>query len=466
MGDEMGKDIETAYRKDFGFIPVPKRLQYNVEKPFHFGLPLNIAFGAASTFTVMNLYWCQPLLIELSKDFNISYEEVSRLAILLQLYATGLLFLTPLGDLVRRRQLILILIFVAASLTIGLSVTTSFAAFSALSYLVGVVTVTPQVLIPLAADLAPPARRASAMSIVLAGLLLGILLARVLSGVIGEFVSWRAVYYLAIGVQYFVMVACYWVVPDYPAKNKHLTYFDILRSMATRIGSMASFTNFWVTLTFLLGDDPYNYSTLVIGLFGLIGIAAVAMGPVLGMAIDGLVPWYATLFSIFMLACSHAVYTGAAGLSVAAVIITTVGIDTFRQMLEVSMATRIFGIAPEARARLNAVYILSLFIGQVMGTSVGTQVFVAHGWRASGALSMAFCAWMFFILLLRGPHCDNKTWFGYQGGIEPRKSVVDSAREHPMTIDEKKDDVETESREKEELPEVGSTLNEKERTNV
>ncbi|KAF8895775.1 major facilitator superfamily domain-containing protein [Mucidula mucida] len=457
MSDEMR---EETYRRDFGFIPVPKRLQYNVEKPLHFGLPLNIAFGAASTFAIMNLYWCQPLLIELSKDFNSSNSST--------------------------RRLILILIFVAASLTIGLSVTRSFAAFSTLSYLVGVVTVTPQVLIPLAADLAPPARRASAMSIVLAGLLLGILLARVLSGIIGEFSSWRAVYYLAIGVQYFVMAACYWVVPDYPAKNQHLTYLDILRSMAKyavteplliqacliSIGSMASFTNFWVTLTFLLGDDPYHYSTsvesLVIGLFGLIGIAAVAMGPVLGIAIDGLVPWYATLFSIFMLACSHAVYTGAAGLSVAAVIITTVGIDTFRQMLEVSMATRIFGIAPEARARLNAVYILSLFIGQVMGTSVGTQVFVAHGWRASGALSMAFCAWMFFILLLRGPHCDNKTWFGYQGGIEPRKSVVDISRDRaPMTIDEKKDNVETgSSREKEDLPERGNSLNEKEFTDV
>ncbi|KAF8992970.1 hypothetical protein BDZ89DRAFT_1186138, partial [Hymenopellis radicata] len=205
--------------KDFGFIPVPKRLQYNVEKPFHFGLPLNIAFGAASTFTVMNLYWCQPLLIELSKDFNISYEEVPGWLSLLQLYATGLLFLTPLGDLVRRRQLILILIFVAASLTIGLSVTTSFRRILR-TFVPGRCshrhTPSPH---PTRRRPRPTRARASAMSIVLAGLLLGILLARVLSGVIGEFVSWRAVYYLAIGVQYFVMVACYWVVPDYPART-------------------------------------------------------------------------------------------------------------------------------------------------------------------------------------------------------------------------------------------------------
>ena len=121
------------------------------------------------------------------------------------------------------------------------------------------------------------------MSIVLAGLLLGILLARVLAGVIGEFTSWRAVYYLAVGVQFTVLVGCYLVVPDYPPKNKHLTYWDILKSMLKyavteplliqscliSIGSMASFTNFWVTLTFLLGGEPYNYSTCVLSIFPL-----------------------------------------------------------------------------------------------------------------------------------------------------------------------------------------------------
>lgn len=254
----------------------------------------------------------------------------------------------------------------------------------------GVTAVTAQVLMPLTADLAPPERRASAISLVLAGLLLGILLARVLAGVIGEFAGWRAVYYFAVALQFAVFISSWLVIPDYPQKNKGLTYPRILLSMAKfavteplliqscliSFGSMASFTNFWVTLTFLLGDEPYHYSTcaqshlkrrttnitrsLIIGLFGLIGIAAVAMGPVLGRLIDGLVPWYATLLSILALGLSHAIYTIGAGLHIAPVILTTVGIDTFRQMLEVSMATRIFGIAPDARARLNAIYIVSV----------------------------------------------------------------------------------------------------------
>lgn len=190
-------------------------------------------------------------------------------------YAVGLLLISPLGDLVRRRPLLLLLTFLSASLTIGLPLTHTVPSFEAISFLVGVVTVVPQILIPLAADLAPPERRASAISIVLSGLLFGILLARVLSGIIAEFTTWRVVYYLAIGLQYTMLGAMYFVLPDYPARNTGLTYFGILLSMGkyaatepllqqavlVNIATMGMFSSFWVTLTFLLGGPPYHYNT-------------------------------------------------------------------------------------------------------------------------------------------------------------------------------------------------------------
>ena len=190
-------------------------------------------------------------------------------------YAVGLLCICPLGDLVRRRPLILLLTFLSASFTIGLSVTSSLPVFEALSFLVGICSGVPQILMPLAVDLAPPERRASCLSIILAGLMLGVLIARVLSGIVAEFAAWRTVYYIAIGVQYVLTAALYWVIPDYPRKNRGETYWGILRSMAKyavtepllvqavliSIPSSACFTNWWVTLTFLLGGPPYNYST-------------------------------------------------------------------------------------------------------------------------------------------------------------------------------------------------------------
>lgn len=177
----------------------------------------------------------------------------------------------------------LLLVSLSGSLSIGLAVTRSLIVFSALTFLVGVVTVTPQVLIPFAADLAPPHRRASAISIVLSGLLFGVLLARVLAGVIAQFTSWRVVYYLAIGVQAFILALLYTVLPDWPAKNKGagVSYFGILKSMARyavtepvliqasimQFASSACFSNFWVTLTFLLGGPPYHYSTYGVSAF-------------------------------------------------------------------------------------------------------------------------------------------------------------------------------------------------------
>ena len=121
-------------------------------------------------------------------------------------------------------------------------------------------SVVPQILMPFAVDLAPPERRASALSIVLSGLLFGVLLARVLAGVIANFATWRIVYWLAFGLQVFVLGTLYFMLPDWPAKNEHLTYWKILYTMAkyavtepllvqavlVNMASMACFTNFWV----------------------------------------------------------------------------------------------------------------------------------------------------------------------------------------------------------------------------
>ncbi|KAG6835217.1 hypothetical protein H0H93_003861, partial [Arthromyces matolae] len=193
------------------------------------------------------------------------------------------------------------------------------------------------ILLPLAADLAPPESQATAISVVLAGLHFGILIARVLAGIVAEYTTWRAVYYLSVGVQYLVVLGTYLMIPDYPAKNKGLTYWDILCSMAKFtvteptlvqgclicIPSMACFTNFWVTLTFLLGGNPYNYSTIAV-----------------------MLPF-------------QAIQVGAGGVNIGPVIITAFSIDIFRQLLQVAISTSVFKIAGNARARLNAVLVIS-----------------------------------------------------------------------------------------------------------
>ncbi|KAF9474595.1 MFS general substrate transporter [Pholiota conissans] len=417
--------------KDFFVLPIPRRLQYSPEKPFVFGLAMNWGLSFAATFLISNLYYCQPLLIQMAKTFDVSYEEVSKIATLIQTgFAVGIFFILPLGDLVRRRQLLLLLIFTTASLTIGLATVKTLQGFQILSFLLGVANASPQILVPLAADLAPPGRRGFAYSIVLIGMIGGQLLARVLAGVIAEFASWRVVYYMAIGAQYFIVVMCYFIIPDYPAKNKNMTYPAILLSMLKfafteplmvqielmAIATSACFAAYWVTLTFLLGGPPYNYSTLVIGLFGLLGLSGMAMGPLVGRVIDRFAAWYGILIGSILLLVFQSVQTAAGGISIVAVIVACIGLDGVRQVQNVSIVTCMFSIDMAAASRLNALFVLSYYIGQLTGTSVGTTVFVEHGWRACALLGMALYGFQVFILLLRGPHCSRKTWFGYEGG--------------------------------------------------
>lgn len=106
--------------KDFGFLPIPRRLQWDLDNPPEFTLVLNLIFGFASTFTVASLYYVQPILPELALRFDVSYDEVVNVPTLLQAgYAVGLLLITPLGDLVRRRQLLLLLISAASICTMS-----------------------------------------------------------------------------------------------------------------------------------------------------------------------------------------------------------------------------------------------------------------------------------------------------------------------------------------------------------
>lgn len=160
-------------------------------------------------------------------------------------------------------------------LSIPLAFTSNIVVFEIFSFFVGLVTVVPQVIAPLSVDLAPPERRAFSISIIWAGLTLGTLVGRALSGIVAQFITWRAVFYIAFGSQFALVGMLYWVLPDYPPKNNKETYLSVLRSMARytvtepllgqaiviNLVSSACFTNFNVTLTFLLGGPPFNFST-------------------------------------------------------------------------------------------------------------------------------------------------------------------------------------------------------------
>ncbi|ETS84653.1 hypothetical protein PFICI_02678 [Pestalotiopsis fici W106-1] len=418
---------------------IPKRCRYDPDNPPQFSLPMNMLMGLAGTFTVANLYYPQPILNILAHDFNVSFETASNVATLSQAgYAVGLLFVCPLGDKVRRRPFVLTLIWATATVWLGLCLTNNFNAFIGLSFICGVGTVTPQLMLPLVGDLAPPHRRASSLSIVVSGLALGMLIARVLSGILANFTSWRNIYWLAFGAQYMILILLFFFLPDYPAKDPGLPYFQLLWDIITMVVKeplllqacltgyllSAAFTSFWTTLTFLLASPPYNYSSLEIGFFAFIGIAVITLGPLWSRLItDRFVPLFSVILGLSLEFVGIVIGTFIGKFTVAGPIVQAITMDTGANFAHTANRTNVYThLDPKKRNRVNTAYMVFSFAGQLTGTAVGNRLYARGGWTWSGGCNIAFIGFAIVLCFLRGPH--EKGLVGWGGGWSVRKDVA------------------------------------------
>ena len=420
---------------------IPPNCRWQPDNPPKFSMPLNILFAFAGAFTVANLYYNHPILNVLAHDFNVPYDKVSLIPTVAQVgYALGLFFLCPLGDLLKRRPFVLSLVLFTATLTIGLCLTQSFVAFCVIQAIIGFTTVTPQLMLPLVGDLAPPNKRAAALSVVVSGFVLGILVARLLSGIMATFVSWRYVYWLSVGLQYIIFLLLWAFMPDYPATNKKLNYLKMLWSMLVMLVShpvllqaslvsffiSSTFTSFWTVLTFLLTGPPYHYDSVTVGLFALIGIATMFLTPLYGRyVIDRFVPWFSVILGMSwcLLGICLGAYTGT--FTVAGPILQAWFLDLGVQTSQVANRSSIYALEPKARNRVNTVFMVFVFFGQLMGTSVGSQIYTRHGWAASQSFSVAAIGCAFLVNAARGPW-ENR-WVGWRGGLSIFKKEKNSA---------------------------------------
>jgi len=255
-------------------------------------------------------------------------------------------------------------------------------------------------MLPLVGDYAPAHRKASSISIVVSGLMLGMLVARLLSGIVSNETDWRNIYWFSFGAQHLLLVALYFFMPDYPSTNPNgLNYLRMLWSIVYMFFTepllvqvclitacmSACFTAFWTTLTFLLSSPPYNYSSLTIGLFSLIGIASIAGGPVYGRLVtDRYVPWMSSLLGQIAAFTGITISTFTGKFTVAGPVIQAVTVDVGIQMAQTANRAAIYSINPKARNRLNTAYMVMAFVGQLSGTAIGNRLYHAGGWTWSG----------------------------------------------------------------------------------
>jgi predicted MFS family arabinose efflux permease len=359
--------------------------------------------AVATGAVVANLYYAQPVLHLVARDFHSGSGLASLIITATQVgYAVGLLLIVPLGDLYPRRLLVVRIFGVAALALVACALAPDIWIFGLASVAVGAASVAGQVMIPFAADLAPAERRGRVVAQIMTGLLMGILLARTVSGLVAQLAGWRAIYWFS-AVLMLVFAAVLWrALPDEGARP-HQRYLGLVGSSLRLLVDepvlrrrawhgacgFACFSVLWTTIAFLLSASPYHYSSVVIGLFGLVGAGGILAANTAGKLADTDRSASATLVAGVLL-------TGAFGLlwfghsSLAALIAGIVVLDIGTQGMQITNQAIIYALRPDARSRINSAYMVCYFIGGAVGSVTAGIVFGADGWSGVCLLGAGF----------------------------------------------------------------------------
>lgn len=350
---------------------------------------MSIACAASAA----NLYYSQPLLEQISRFFNVSSSTIGVAAMLIQIgYAIGLVFLVPLGDIKERRFLIMIMLFCSAIALIFISISFNIWWLVFSSLLVGLTSITPMLIVPLAAHLAKPTEKGKVIGSVMSGLLIGILLSRVFSGIIGSFLGWQVVYRIAAVMMLLLILAFKLWLPK-AAPDSSMSYKELLQSLigllrnqailieASLIGAMmfGTFSIFWTTLSFLLKSSVYNLGAKAAGMFGLVGIVGALAASVVGRIADKRSPSFTLTIAIILSFLSYICFLFL-GYKMWGLIVGVILLDLGIQSGQISNQARINTLDAVARSRNNAIYMTFYFLGGALGSWLGTFFWRLFGW--------------------------------------------------------------------------------------
>ncbi|HVW96370.1 MAG TPA: MFS transporter [Mucilaginibacter sp.] len=346
----------------------------------------------ATALIVANLYYNQPLLEDIARTYHATRAKAGRVSMFTQMgYATGMLFLAPLADMVKRKRLMLVVFaFIFLSLIIT-ALSPSINLLIIASFFLGAASMIPQLLVPMAAHLAKPAERGKKIGVIMSGLLIGILLSRTFSGYIGDYFGWRAVYYIAAGITVvmWLMIGIFLpeVEPEYKGTYRKLmaSLADLIRQepglrLAALRGALcfACFSAFWTTIVFLLKQN-FNLGSDVAGEFGLVGAFGALAAGLMGRLSDKTDAYKLSGFTLLLILVSFVIFYFSAH-SMAGLIIGVIILDMGVQATHISNQSIIFALRPEARNRINTIYMVTYFIGGSVGTFFATQLWKNYQW--------------------------------------------------------------------------------------
>ncbi|XXS92907.1 MFS transporter [Sorangium sp. So ce362] len=367
--------------------------------------------AAASGATVANLYYNQPLLGDIGRELGASGGSLGLVPTMTQVgYAAGMLLLVPLGDSHERRRLIVVMAALASLALLGAALAPDLPWLIAASFAVGITSVVPQLLLPFAAQLAPDEQRGRVVGMVMSGLLIGILLSRTVAGFVGTQLGWRAMFWMAAGLMLAQGPILRLALPAQPPVAA-MSYPELLGSLGrlartepvlrlhSALGALTfgAFSAFWATLALYLQSMPERHGPQVAGLFGLVGVAGAAAAPLVGRYADVRGDRWINALAIGVLLGSFGVLFGL-GSWLWGIALGVVLLDLGAQANQISNQARVYSLRPEARSRMNTIYMTTYFVGGAAGAWLGTAAWTRWGWlgvcAAGGAMSATALVWL------------------------------------------------------------------------
>ena len=352
-----------------------------------------------------NAYYIHPIIGEVARDFEISEARIGIVPALNQLaLALGILLLLPLGDIYSNRRLCIIFVSGQTLCMLGMALADGLALFTLASTLLGFVTIAPYLIPAFASKRVAPARLGQVTALLTAGVLFGILVARVGAGLVAEHADWRIIYWAAFALMVMVTLALPLVMKSELATSKqpggsyarliasvfHLAreHRDMRISALIQGLNFASFTATWLALALHLTSDAMGYGTDVVGY--LAGIAAISIfsTPRLGRWADRIGARRARLIvSVVQIAGVSLLYP--LGFHVLTLLVPLLIINMVGPSIDVTGRMTFLTLAPEIRTRLTTFYVVAMFIGGAIGSVAGTTTYDAGGWGGTCLLLLA-----------------------------------------------------------------------------
>ncbi|MGC0821880.1 MFS transporter [Pantoea agglomerans] len=367
-------------------------------------------FSLTSALAVANVYSAQPLLESIAASLQVSPGTIGTVVTATQSgYALGLIFLVPLGDCVNRKKLVITQLLLSVLALIIAAVAPDLMTLLCAMLLVGLMAVVTQLMVAWAAMLASPEQRGQVVGSVTSGIVIGILLARFVSGMIADLAGWRVVYLTAACLLLLISLILAKVLPATAGQTRRTSYPHLLLSVfrlfltepqLRRRGILAllifaAFSMLWSSMVLPL--TALSLSHTQTGMFGLAGIAGALAASRAGAWADLGLGQRATGLALALLTFSW-LPIAALQTSLLLLIFGVILLDFAVQTVHVINQSLIVAARPEAASRLVGAYMCFYSLGSALGAIAATQLYTHWGWQAvcyAGAAvsASAFLCW-------------------------------------------------------------------------